>query len=128
MGRQTTLKFDHLLLGRWRDHMPKNAAVLLAVSGGVDSLVMADFLWRWQRLLKLELAIAHIHHGKKTGIQGRFRDRAAKTVMAFAKERDLPFWGNFKVKKSKIIVEGPKVTLKNEADFRQYRWQWLRKW
>ncbi|MGE0763318.1 MAG: tRNA lysidine(34) synthetase TilS [Bdellovibrionales bacterium] len=133
MDRRTALNnirgFDHRLLKSWRQHVPKDAAVLMAVSGGVDSLVMADFLWRWQRLLRLELVVAHVHHGRMRGRQGTFRNQAAKVVFDFARRRKLPFWSNTQWRGLKLVgVQSSKKRLKSEADFRDFRWDLLRQW
>lgn len=92
---------------------------LLAVSGGVDSMVMLEVLFRWSRWLGAELAVAHVHHGRGGPVkQTRFRDRAAKLVRARASELGLEFYSN----------SPEKLNLRSESELREYRLGWLRRW
>ncbi len=59
--------------------------LLVAVSGGVDSMVLLDVLGRLQDRLGLRLHVAHIHHG----LRGRAADRDAAFVIAEAARRGL---------------------------------------
>ncbi len=94
--------------------------LLLAVSGGLDSVVMAEILWRWKRGLKLELALAHIHHGPaNTAGQTRFRTRAQAFTRAWAAARGLEFFTN---------REGPPKALHSEQEWRDWRELHLRQW
>ena len=65
-----------------------NDGVLVACSGGVDSVVLADMLCRMQIKRGIKVAIAHFEHG----IRGEESKADAEFVRAFAKERDLPFY------------------------------------
>lgn len=94
--------------------------VLLAVSGGVDSIVMAEILWKWRRGLGFELAVAHVHHGRAGWRpQAEYRRRAREFVRAWANAKDLPFFTN-----------GPKPgpQLKSEAELRAWRERHLHRW
>jgi tRNA(Ile)-lysidine synthase len=59
--------------------------VLVAVSGGVDSMVLLDVLARLRDRLDLRLHVAHVHHG----LRGRAADRDAAFVVAEAARRGL---------------------------------------
>ena len=59
--------------------------LLVAVSGGVDSVVLLDVLVRLQDRLGLRLHVAHVHHG----LRGKPADRDAAFVVAEAARRDL---------------------------------------
>lgn len=89
---------------------------LVAVSGGVDSLVLAEVIFRWARLLKIRMRVAHVHHG--LGARRRYRDRAQKAVAAWCAERKVPFLTN----------QAENVDLASEADLRDYRLKLLRAW
>jgi tRNA(Ile)-lysidine synthase len=92
--------------------------LLLAVSGGLDSLVMAEILWKWRTGLRLELAVAHIHHGPaKTPAQTDYRQRAQEFVRAWAAQHDLEFFTN-----------APRILEQNEKAFREFREEILRNW
>ena len=94
--------------------------LLLAVSGGLDSMVMAEILWRWRRGLKLGLAVAHIHHGPADSAgQARFRNRALSFTRAWAEERGLEFLTN--------PVPPPRA-LQSEQEWRDWRERHLREW
>ena len=59
--------------------------LLVAVSGGVDSMVLLDVLTRLQERLGLRLYVAHVHHG----LRGKAADRDATLVVAEAARRGL---------------------------------------
>jgi len=58
----------------------RDSAVLVAVSGGIDSMVLLDVLVRLQRRFGLRLAVGHVHHG----LRGRSADRDSALVKATA--------------------------------------------
>ena len=63
--------------------------LLLAVSGGLDSICLAHYFIENSKALGIEwLGIAHVHHGLREGTA----DRDAKFVEEFAKSHDVPFF------------------------------------
>lgn len=63
--------------------------LLLAVSGGLDSICLAHYFIKNREALGIEwLGIAHVHHGLRVGTA----DRDAAFVEAFAKSHDIPFF------------------------------------
>lgn len=63
--------------------------LLLAVSGGMDSICLAHFFIRNKEVLGIEwLGIAHVHHGLREGTA----DRDATFVEEFAKTYHVPFF------------------------------------
>ena len=63
--------------------------LLLAVSGGLDSICLAHYFIMNREALGIEwLGIAHVHHGLREGTA----DRDAKFVEAFAKSHNVPFF------------------------------------
>jgi len=60
--------------------------VLVAVSGGADSVALAHALHRLRRRLDLRLVLAHLHHG----IRGRAADADAAFVRRLARRLGLP--------------------------------------
>lgn len=80
--------------------------VLIAVSGGADSLALAELLINSRRRFNLELCIAHFEHG----LRGQDSLDDADFVKNFAEQRDIKFiGGNGDVKtfaaENKISVE-----------------------
>jgi tRNA(Ile)-lysidine synthase len=72
---------------RIHDHGFKR--LLLAVSGGLDSICLAHYFIENKEVLGIEwLGIAHVHHGLRKGTA----DRDAAFVEAFAKAHDVPFF------------------------------------
>ena len=63
--------------------------LLLAVSGGLDSICLAHYFIRNKESLGIEwLGIAHVHHGLREGTA----DRDAAFVEAFARKHNVPFF------------------------------------
>ena len=63
--------------------------LLLAVSGGLDSICLAHYFIENRELLGIEwLGIAHVHHG----LREKTADRDAAFVEAFAKSHGVPFF------------------------------------
>ena len=63
--------------------------LLLAVSGGLDSICLAHYFIKNRETLGIEwLGIAHVHHGLREGTA----DRDAAFVEAFAKSHGVPFF------------------------------------
>ncbi|MBQ6536737.1 MAG: tRNA lysidine(34) synthetase TilS [Firmicutes bacterium] len=71
--------------------LPAGCVVLAAVSGGIDSMVMADILFRLRRELQMDLAIASFDHGLRpdSGSDVAF-------VRSWAEHRGLPFFSGAK--------------------------------
>ncbi|MGB3668813.1 MAG: tRNA lysidine(34) synthetase TilS [Phormidesmis sp.] len=96
----------HILL-RSRILLPKNSRILMAVSGGQDSLCMAHLLielaekWQWQ------LAVIHCNHRWR----GDSADNAAH-VLALAKAWQIPAWLE--------VAQSPPA---NEAAARKWRYE-----
>ncbi len=62
--------------------------ILLAVSGGPDSVCLFHLFLRLQAQLKLSLAVAHINHG----LRGSESDEEEQFVEQLARTHDLPFY------------------------------------
>ncbi|HEX5066512.1 MAG TPA: tRNA lysidine(34) synthetase TilS [Myxococcota bacterium] len=60
--------------------------VLVASSGGLDSTVLAHALAQLPRHLRVEVALAHVHHG----LRGAEADLDAESVAALARELGVP--------------------------------------
>lgn len=100
--------------------VPPGERWLIALSGGIDSMVLADILLRWRRRFKVSLAVAHIHHGNSPAkTTHEFRSRAQAFVKAWSEENALPFFTN--------LPTNQEVT-QSEAALRSLRRAHLRDW
>ncbi len=66
--------------------VPPGARVVLAVSGGPDSVALCQIFYCLRGELALELVVAHVHHG----LRGREADEDARFVTGLARDLDLP--------------------------------------
>lgn len=93
--------------------------LILAVSGGPDSMALMSVLARLASALEVQIHVAHFHHGQNPNFkrQTGFRNRAQKLVVQTAKS-----WG------LKCTTNRPKVELKkqSEAELREQRYRFLR--
>lgn len=62
--------------------------ILIACSGGTDSMALAELLYRLGGEQGWSLAICHVHHG----LRGSAADYDAEQVAQYAAERQLPFF------------------------------------
>jgi len=62
--------------------LPRDAAVLAAVSGGCDSIALLDLLARYAASRNLRLSVAHLDHGLRRGSRSDrlFVERVARTL------------------------------------------------
>lgn len=99
------------------DFATDNLGVVVAVSGGADSLALADLLNRSQRRFKLKLCIAHFEHG----LRGEESLADAEFVKQFASEQEIDCIvesGNVK-----LFAESNKLSIETAA--RELRYQFL---
>lgn len=113
--------FEHEILRHLRELNLDGKRVLVAVSGGVDSVVLWHVLQLWQRALSYDLVVAHVHHGRGSARQRAFRDRCQKFVARLARSSGFSFFTNER-------REWPARALKSEAELRDYRWSCLEGW
>ncbi len=92
--------------------------LVLAVSGGVDSVVMLDLFVRLRKEWNLSLVIAHLNHS----LRGREADRDEFFVCGAARRYGLPF---FSMKADvTALAQGQKLSIEEAA--RDVRFQFLR--
>ncbi len=79
------------LLQSWRAQLPdlEGSRVAVAVSGGLDSVVLLELLVRIRRALGVELVVAHLDHG----MRGTASASDAAFVRALARDHGLPCYG-----------------------------------
>lgn len=82
------------------------AHVLVAVSGGVDSCVLAEVLHELAKRLQIELSIAHVHHGLRgaeaDGDQEHVRALAGRLARPFLSRRVNPRAGRLAAAGSRV--------------------------
>jgi len=88
--------------------------LLVACSGGVDSIVLVECLHRIAPRLGVELHVATVHHGRsKNPVVLEARDRAFEIVRSAAVARGLRFHGHRR--------DVRQEELRSEKDLREYR-------
>ena len=107
------LPLEHKILRALRAREASGRPILVAVSGGVDSMVCLSILVRLRPLLKNEIFVIHVHHGRKNA----FRDQALRLVRKTADGLGVAFYGK--------TYRGKKA-LHSEAELRQFRWRAIR--
>lgn len=87
--------------------------VLVACSGGVDSMVLVELLRRLQAIHKYKLSVVYIHHGlSKSEKVNHYRESAKAVVKTYCQKYKLHFLTN------KTL---PNRTLSSEAELRSFR-------
>jgi tRNA(Ile)-lysidine synthase len=101
-------KLEHVVFNSWKkcQHVKNDQKIVVAVSGGSDSMVLLNTLMAC--FPKNKLIVVHCHHGAQGNTQ--FRNDAQKLVESFCKKQNLVY----EVK----IAESP---LSSEAEFREFR-------
>jgi len=113
------LAFEHQVIRPLKALKLPRQRWLLAVSGGVDSMVLAEVLYRWRQLLKAELVVAYVHHGSMAEpALKRYRLEAQKSVANWCREKQIRFLTN----------RPEKIELKTEEQLRLYRQEQLENW
>lgn len=111
------LPLEHKVWSELKTVGIKKQRLILAVSGGLDSIALAYISARLAPLHQCEMIIAHVHHGGSTSkAQTRFRDKAQSNVRETAKKLKIKFVTNKKELR---------LRLKSEAEFREYRYHFL---
>ncbi len=68
-------------------HFPAGTELLCAVSGGLDSMCLLDFVVRWAEGREISVVAAHFHHG----LRGALADRDEAFVQNDCAQRGIPF-------------------------------------
>ena len=61
----------------------KSKHLLVAISGGVDSMSLLSILLELKRVLSFKLSVVHVHHGSTDKKQKAFQDKAVETIREF---------------------------------------------
>lgn len=111
-------QFFNTLLKLFKEHKLQNKNIIVAVSGGLDSIVLLHLLKELSSPCRLKIYVAHIHHGKssKKSLQ-LYRDKCERFLKNLAEDYNLPF----------LCSPKPRKLLKSEEDFRNFRYKNLKK-
>lgn len=110
--KKKLIPFEQAVLRFLKQHQLVGRSVLVACSGGADSLSLLFCLWRLRKVARLQVSAAYIHHGRGTVVQERYRERARQFVSDFCDVCGIPFWTNEK---------WPDHILKSEEELREFR-------
>ena len=88
-----------------KHHNIQQQHMLLAVSGGIDSMVLLECFDRLQQALRLSLTVAHVHHGPVNhgpvndphAHPTNYRDRVSLLVQQLCEHKKLNFITNYKI-------------------------------
>ncbi|MFQ5602101.1 MAG: tRNA lysidine(34) synthetase TilS [bacterium] len=82
------------MVDKFKKHLEQNRfftvgdKILLAVSGGMDSVAMLHLFYRLKNQLQLQFSIVHVHHG----IRGAEADEDLEFVRKLAENYQMPFY------------------------------------
>ncbi len=96
----------------------KGMRLVVAVSGGADSLALLDLLWRMRAEASLELVVAHLHHG----LREEAADADAQFVQDMARLYDLPFYWD----KVSVAAYREEKKISTQVAARELRYDFLR--
>ncbi len=111
MNKKTWWNLDHHVWHQLKNYSLEKKTVIVALSGGVDSLGLAASLIKVLGAEKI--IIAHFHHGDKG--ESSYRDRALEFCHNFARDKKVPF----------LFKKWQGVELKSEAQMREKRYEFL---
>jgi tRNA(Ile)-lysidine synthetase-like protein len=100
-----------------RGLMPRSASILLAVSGGADSMALLCAAAEFVPEMEWTLSVAHVHHGWR----GRDADRDLLFVAGHARRLGLPFFS----RRRDARAEAKPLGLSPEAAARRVRYEAL---
>ena len=85
---KNSLKFAFLEFVNQHQLLEKGQRVLVAVSGGIDSMVLLQLLRSWRQYFELEIGVAHFNHQ----LRGKASDDDEAFVREYCKTQSLPFF------------------------------------
>ncbi|RMF68480.1 MAG: tRNA lysidine(34) synthetase TilS, partial [Calditrichaeota bacterium] len=97
------------------DLFGKGEKIIVAVSGGMDSVALLHLLLQLRERVPLELGVLHVHHG----LRGREADEDLAFTRELAREWGCPFW----FQKVQVKEHAAEHKLSLEAAARELRYQ-----
>ncbi len=109
---------DLFLFIQQQQLLPAGSRVLLAVSGGLDSMSLLDFFRRFgQKKYALDWGVAHLDHGLRSD-----SGADATWLAEFCQAAQIPFWQT-RIEVAEHHAQSPQSSL--EAVARELRYHWL---
>lgn len=108
--------FEHKFIRVFQNHFGSTPrSFFLAVSGGVDSMVLLNLFYKFQNQIQSSFRVCYVHHGISKDLElEEFRNKGLAQVKAFCSQNKLEFVTN---------VEYAQDELKSESDLREWRYQ-----
>lgn len=108
----------HQFLKTLKDHNISHKKILVAVSGGLDSVALLSLFKEVSNIQNLDLLVSCVHHGASLDPKlNTFRNQSEQLVIDVCESISIPF----------IKSEKPSKELKSEEDFRNFRYEQFEK-
>ncbi len=89
------INFEHKLLKILKQELISNESLMVAVSGGADSMALLESLRVLQPVILNQISVAHIHHGSSDDPhQLAFRNECWGFLKKYCTENKIPFYSN----------------------------------
>ena len=105
----------HHILKTLRAEKIENKSLLIAVSGGMDSMCLLAIFLEFKNILNIEFSVVHVHHGSQSKKQKRFQNQAFDMVKQYCEKNKILFY-------SKMLKAGIRLS---EEDMRQKRYHFF---
>ena len=119
------LALDHHIIAQLKPLDIKGRALVVAVSGGVDSMILLWTLNKIKPLFQFKIHVVHIHHGNAPQQQLHYRDQAWSFITDLCTKMNLPFDSNLLQDNPKKFLFEASKTPTSERELRNYRYRCL---
>lgn len=121
-------RLEHRILNEFRQREWENRSLLVALSGGLDSVALLALLHHISAQSRLQIFVGHVHHGWTDGPQGNFRNKAWTLCKKICQKRAHPFYSNLvEIKPEMRFLIEPELPLRSEEELRNFRYKCLEK-
>ncbi|TWI53211.1 tRNA lysidine(34) synthetase TilS [Halalkalibacter nanhaiisediminis] len=94
-----------------------NETIIVAVSGGPDSMALLEFLWSERERYHIKVCVCHVHHQ----LRGSEADEDAKYVQAYCEGKNIPFYQ----KRVQVKEYAAKQQIGTQLAARELRYEWF---
>ncbi len=91
--------------------------IIVAVSGGPDSMALLDFLWSERERYHIQVCACHVHHQ----LRGSEADEDAMYVQTYCREKQIPFYQ----KRVQVREYAKKHQIGTQLAARELRYEWF---